>query len=65
MAQRRWLHIRGGYDEDQSVDDFLSEIEKVCRKHGKSIRYDEGGFIITQLREEYVEHFNHAMIGGY
>lgn len=43
MADKRWLCEPGKFGENPKIDDFLAEIEQVCKKHGFLISHEDGG----------------------
>lgn len=67
MSQRWHIHEVSNATNSR-VDEFLKDIEQVCRKHGMSIGHEDGhgtygAFVVSEnLREDDIEWLNNAHV---
>lgn len=62
----RWKQSISKGADTPKVDEFLADIEKVCRQHSMSIGHEDpqGGFIIEPLDEANLRWLHDASDGG-
>ena len=53
----RWNHKISEFMKNEKIDDFLSDIHDVCKKHNMSISHEDGhgGFIIENYEKFYFD----------
>lgn len=57
MPRERWNYVTLKRDMNGKVEEFLGDIEQVCRSHGISISHEDhhGAFIATDFNERDCE----------
>lgn len=62
LEAERWVDRQLERTSDQAIDEFLRELEELCRKHNLSLAHEDahGAFIIQKLDERNIRWVNEA-----
>ncbi|MDP2692081.1 MAG: hypothetical protein Q8O88_00395, partial [bacterium] len=60
---KRWNTKNKTYIENNSIDNFLNEIEKICQKYNFSLSHEDnhGAFLIEKFEEKNVKWLKSAI----
>lgn len=68
MKRKIWnAQTQQSQDIPDHVENFLKELEELCKKHNLSINHedDHGSFIVQQYEEENIQRVNKAYMDIY